>query len=138
MIKYCPSAKPIGTMKLPDYRLDFAYCKKNSDQGGCDLISDPGNIMYGILYELPQDELDELSILSGHGEGLWTGMDICLIDENGHAVPAQTYIIPTPGGAFRPSADYVKPILKGIDVLEVPDDYKNQVRQIIQDATGGE
>ncbi|MBT3366233.1 MAG: gamma-glutamylcyclotransferase [Desulfobacula sp.] len=135
MTRFCPSAKSLGLMKLLDHKLKFSFCKKNSDNGGCNLESFPGNVMYGILYELPEQELRDLDRLSGHGEGLWTNMHINLVNEKGKTIPALTYVIPTPGGDFTPSDDYVRPILKGLEVLPIPDEYKGQVRQIIHDAT---
>ncbi len=132
MTRFCPTAKSLGVMKLNDYRLKFAYCKKNSDQGGCHLESFPGNTMYGVLYELPEKELKDLDQLSGHGDGLWTGMKIHLINEKGEKIPAQTYIIPTPGDDFSPSEVYVRPILKGLNDLPIPEEYKTQVKEIIQ------
>ena len=135
MTRFCPSAKSLGLMKLIGYKLTFSFCKIDSDQGGCDLDSCPGNVMYGVLYEWPEKELRDLDRLSGHGDGLWTNMHINLINEKNEIVPAQTYVIPTPGGDFSPSESYVKPILTGIESLPIPDDYKNQIRQIIHDAT---
>lgn len=134
MTRFCPSAKSLGVMRLLDYKLKFSFCKKNSDQGGCDLESCPGNVMYGILYELPEKELRDLNRLSGHGDGLWTNMSINLINEKEEVVPAQTYVIPTAGDDYTPSEAYVRPILTGLEVLPIPDDYKKQVKQIINDA----
>ncbi len=134
MNRLCPSAKSLGLMKLKDYKLSFSFCKKNSDQGGCDLESCPGNIMYGILYEMPKKELLDLEKLSGHGDGLWTSMHINLTSDKGEVIPAQTYVIPTPSGAFSPTEAYVRPILAGLGCLPVPDDYRAQVKQIISDA----
>jgi gamma-glutamylcyclotransferase len=134
MNRFCPSANSLGIMKLPDYRLKFAYCKKNSNQGGCHLESYPGNTMYGVLYELPQQELKDLDQLSGHGDGLWTSMKIHLITEKGEKIPAQTYIIPTPGDDFSPSESYVRPIFKGLNELPFPEKYKAQVFGIIKKA----
>ena len=135
MTRFCPSAKSLGLMRLLDHKLKFSFCKKNSDQGGCNLESYPGNIMYGILYEMPKKELMDLDRLSGHGDGLWTNMHINLINEQGETIKAQTYVIPTSIGDYTPSEAYVKPILTGLGALPIPDDYKAQVKQIIHDAT---
>lgn len=134
MTRFCPSAKSLGIFRLPGYRLSFAYCKKNRPDGGCDLVSAPENLMFGVLYEMPPSELSNLSKLSGHGDGLWTDMQITLLDENDREVPAKTYIIPTPSGDFSPVADYVAPILKGLDQPGIPESYKNQVKEIIDSA----
>lgn len=134
MKRFCPTAKSLGVMELHDYRLTFAHCKKNSIQGGCHLESCPGNVMYGVLYQLPEKELRDLDQLSGHGDGLWTGMKIHLMNGKGEKIPAQTYIIPTPGDAFSPSDTYVRPILKGLNDLPIPESYKAQVIEIIGNA----
>ena len=87
----CPTAEPVGVMRLLDYRLGFAACGRDPSRGGCTLEEVPGNTMYGLLYALPAKELADLDRAAGLEEGLWARLNITLIDsetKNVIAMPA--------------------------------------------------
>ena len=130
----CPSAEPVGVMRLPDYRLGFAACGRDSSRGGCTLEEVPGNTMYGLLYALPAKELADLDRAAGLEEGLWARLNIILIDSEGAEVPASTYIIPDPAEGYHPPESYTHPILLGAKDLSLPPTYIKQLEAVIQAA----
>ena len=136
MKKYCPSAQPLGVMSLKGYRLGFAACGADPSVGGCTLIEDPANTMYGVLYSLPAKELADLDSASGLDKGLWATIKITLINDMGQKVPANTLTIPDPAGPYRPPETYTTPILVGAEAWPLPAEYIKQLEEIIRDAQG--
>jgi gamma-glutamylcyclotransferase len=136
MKKYCPSAESLGVMRFKGYRMGFALCGADPSVGGCTLVEDPGNTMYGVLYSLPAEELAELDAASGVDKGLWATIKITLINDKGQKVPANTLTIPDPAGRYRPPETYTTPILVGARAWPLPAAYIKQLEEIIRKAQG--
>ncbi|MGE5840896.1 MAG: gamma-glutamylcyclotransferase family protein [Deltaproteobacteria bacterium] len=134
MKKYCPSAKPLGVMRLKGYRMGFALCGADPSVGGCTLVEDAAHTMYGVLYSLPAKELADLDAASGVDRGLWATIKITLTDEKGQKVPANTLTIPDPAGPYRPPETYTTPIMVGAKAWPLPATYIKQLEGIIRDA----
>jgi len=134
MKKYCPSAEPLGVMSLKGYRMGFAVCGADPSMGGCTLVEDPGNTLYGVLYSLSAKELADLEAASGVDKGLWGVIKITLTDDKGQQVPANTLTIPAPGGPYRPPETYTSPILVGARAWPLPAAYIKQLEEIIRNA----
>jgi gamma-glutamylcyclotransferase len=136
MRKYCPSAKPLGVMGLEGYRLGFSTCGADPSVGGCTLVEDPRNIMYGVLYGLPAKELADLHTASGVEKGLWAILQITLVNDKGEKVPANTLTIPDPAGKHNPPDTYTAPIMTGAQFWPLPEAYVTQLQEIIREAQG--
>lgn len=134
MKKYCPSAEPLGVMRLKGYRMGFALCGADPSVGGCTLVEDADNTMYGVLYSLPAKELADLDAASGVDKGLWAVIKITLTDDRGRKVPANTLTIPDPAGPYRPPEAYTNPILVGAKAWPLPAAYIKQLEEIIRKA----
>ncbi len=134
MRKYCPSAEPLGVMSLKGYRMGFALCGADPSVGGCTLVEDPGNMMYGILYRLPAKELADLDAASGVDKGLWSTIRITLTNKRGQRVPANTLTIPDPAGPYQPPETYTRPILLGARAWPLPEGYIKQLEDLILNA----
>jgi len=133
--KYCPTAESLGVFRLKGYRLGFAACGPDPSSGGCTLVEDLGNTMYGVLYKMPSKERQILDKASGYDTGLWTKLDINLLDDNDNIVPANTSVIPNPSGAHAPTDSYTRPILSGAKSIPLPADYIAQLEAVIRDAS---
>jgi hypothetical protein len=133
--KYCPTAASMGIFRLEGYRLGFAACGPDPSHGGCTLVKDPENTMYGILYKMPVEERKTLDQASGYDTGLWTKLDITVLDSDDRPLPANTSVIPNPGGPHSPPASYTRPILDGARSIPLPAHYITQLEEIINDAS---
>lgn len=129
---YCPSAEPVGIMRLKGYRLGFARCRKDPTVGGCTLEADAGNTMLGILYRLPAEELALLDQASGVDKRHWVPENITLVDEQGREIAANTYVIPDPDWNYAPAEDYTRRIMLGARAWSLPADYLAQLEAIIR------
>lgn len=129
MQDFAPSAKPLGIMKLKGYRMGFGACLREGVTG-CTLDVAPDEVMYGIQYELSKEDMDKLDD-AAVADDMWARKDITLIDEQGSEVQSVTYEIPGLTRIIAPSDDYVRPILKGLDDLDLPDDYIRKMTRLI-------
>jgi hypothetical protein len=125
MRRFCPNAKPAGVGRITGYRVGFAGYTPDGTRGGCQLLELPGHEVFGLVYELSDDEATQLDEISGVGQGFYRriGVSVEMAAEFGGAVSAVTYVIPQPIAGFRPSADYVRPILAGARALQLPATY---------------
>ena len=128
-----PSAKSLGVMKLDGYRMGFAKCHDNSS-GGCTLVDEEGGVIYGIQYEMSDEDLAVLDKAAGVDKGLWRHRPIEITDQDGNVFSSSTYFIPDPTGPEAPTDDYVRPILKGLADLPIPSEYVEKMKNIIKQA----
>lgn len=128
-----PTAKPLGLMQLKGFRMGFAKCHDQSS-GGCTLVSEKGAALYGMQYELTNEEMAILDKAAGVDSDLWRHRPIEITDENGKVHQSSTYFIPDASGPDSPSDDYVRPILNGLQALPFPAEYVEKMKQIINDA----
>jgi gamma-glutamylcyclotransferase (GGCT)/AIG2-like uncharacterized protein YtfP len=60
MKQRCPSAKFVCRAKLPSHRLAFTLKSAERDCGVADVLRDETKAVWGVAYELPEDELKDL------------------------------------------------------------------------------
>jgi hypothetical protein len=130
--KFCPNAESMGIFRLKGYRLGFAACGPDPSSGGCTLVKDPDNTMYGILYKMPLKERQNLDKASGYDTGLWAKLDITVLDDDNNPVPANTSMIPNPSGPHVPPVSYTRPILAGAKEISLPPHYIEQLEAIVK------
>lgn len=136
MHKFCPHAESTIVASESGYRVTFARYDSSGPGGGCNLQEAPGHRIYGLVYELSDDEFDQLDRISGVDRGYYRRVELQLRGADGEMMNAWTYVMPNPGDAFRPSASYVQPILAGAEASNLPADYRAELREIVRVATG--
>jgi hypothetical protein len=133
MVRYCPTAVPVGVASLSGYTLCFDTYSPDDPRGGCNLRKVAEQEILGILYELTPKELAGLDDISGVAQGFYEQIDVTVI-RDGHEIPAITYRIPAPGGPYHPPAAYVRPILDGAREWNLPEEYIAKLNQIVESA----
>ncbi len=124
-----PSAKSLGIMQLKGYRLGFGECVR-AGVTGCTLDEAPDETLYGVQYELSKEDMDKLNG-AAVSDDMWAQKPVTLTDANGDKVQSVTYEIPGLTRIIAPSDEYVKPILKGLDDLDLPASYIEGMKQLI-------
>lgn len=133
MRRFVPEATPTVTARLEGYRVRFAGYGSG---GGCDLERESGHIIYGLVYELTDEQTAQLDDISGVGSGAYRRQDVTvgLSDDDNESLPAITYVIPNPVVPFRPAPEYTRPILAGARHLQFPDDYVAELEGMVRRA----
>lgn len=132
MQNIAPSARSLGIMQLKGYRLGFGECARVGVTG-CTLDEAPEEVMYGVQYELSQEDMDKLNG-AAVSDDMWALKSVALTDANGAEVKSVTYEIPGLTRIIAPSDEYVRPILKGLDDLDLPSSYVESMKQLIVQA----
>jgi hypothetical protein len=133
MRHYCPTATPVGLMRLSGYELDFAKCP-GGERGGCTLRPVEGAELWGIQYEMSASDHHQLEEISGIPTGDWARQPVVVQDENGASIETSTFIVPNSPGPFAPPDSYVAPILRGAVENHLPAEYVARLRELISDA----
>ena len=123
--RFCPSAEPVGVGRISGYRVSFAAYTADGTRGGCQLLDETGHDVFGLVYELSETEAAHLDDISGVGQDFYTRIEVAvdMLSDGGAALPCVTYVIPQPVLGFRPSTEYVRPILAGARALQLPGEY---------------
>src|SRR5262249_1227776 len=66
MKQRCPLAKFVWRAKLPAHRLAFTLKSAKRDCGVADVLHDQTKVVWGVVYELPYDELKNLDKKEGY------------------------------------------------------------------------
>ncbi len=123
MQRFCPNARATEIGTVSGWRVGFAAHGLGGSGGGCHLLPETGHIVHGLIYEMDDTTLAQLDDISGVGQGMYQQIAVTVTTASGEAVEAITYVIPSPIGAFQPSAAYVRPILAGARATGLPADY---------------
>ena len=135
MRAFCPSATPLGVMRLDDHEMGFRKCA-NPAKGGCTLVPTPGGIVLGVNYEMSDADMRKLDEASGTAAEDWVRRPVTVRDGEGRPVETTTYVIPRPSGPHAPGDSYVVPIFKGAAALGFPAEYVKRLQAIIAAAQG--
>lgn len=132
MGKFCPTATPGETGSVSGWRVTFAAHNLGGSNGGCHLIEAADHTIYGLLYELDDTTLAQLDSISGVDQGMYKQIPVQVTTSSGESVSAITYLIPNSQGDFQPSANYVRPILKGAIDCVLPAEYQAEITALVE------
>lgn len=113
-----PHARFLFTAHFPETRLVFV----DSDQvrGIPSLLPEPGNTVWGGVFEIPDDEVPGLTDAE-EGEGRIAGWDLKAVDREGNKHHCLTFVAKTsPNGEHRPAPDHLASMIKGARHWSLP------------------
>lgn len=116
----CPSARAIGIAELPGHEL--RWNKRSSDGSGkCDIVVSDAASVFGVLYEIANDEKHDLD----RAEGLGFGYEEIEIEVNcgGERVTAKAYRATDTDTALRPYTWYRGLVIAGAKEHGLPAPY---------------
>ncbi len=62
----CPSAILVTVGSLPDFRLAFTVRSAGWSAGAADVVESPGDRVWGLVFELTDEDLEQLDRFEGH------------------------------------------------------------------------
>ena len=90
MAKYCAGAKAVEIGRLKGYRVCFSTYGPGSDAGGCNLEKVEGEEIYGLLYEMTEQEFEALDKIAGVEKGYYKRLEAAVTVEGSKEVKAFT------------------------------------------------
>ena len=125
--KSLPDAKLVGKVTLKEHKVAFSsFTEDGSPEmmyGGCHLEAAPGQTLYGVLYEISDDELAKLDKLTRVEQGRYIKKFPTVVDENGRSYKTVAHSIKNPKGKSRPTKDYMDHMIKGANEHGFPKHY---------------
>ncbi|KAK3850637.1 hypothetical protein Pcinc_042670 [Petrolisthes cinctipes] len=124
---YCelilPPPPPPST-HTQDYRLDFNYFSQRWKGAAATIVEAPGHHVYGIVWEINDDDLDNLDRQEGVSQGIYRVLKVEVETDSRETLTARSYQIANPQhDDRRPSAVYLDVIINGARENGLPEDY---------------
>jgi gamma-glutamylcyclotransferase (GGCT)/AIG2-like uncharacterized protein YtfP len=126
MKKYCPNLEFYTTAKLYNYKIYFPYYSTNYKGGLSGILEEPGEIVYGAIYQIPEAEILKLDTLEGVPDNEYKRETFWVEDFNGHKIEADIYRVVDPKQTYEASPSYLDIMIKGAKSRNFPAEYINR------------
>jgi len=113
MKQYTPSLKYVMNAQLPNFEIQFRKYSDNMQGGISSIIPKPGGMIYGVLYYIPKQEMDELDILEDVPLGIYSRETFQVLGEDGQWYAADLYRVTEPKGPYTPAKQYLDLMIAG-------------------------
>jgi len=135
----CPSTRFASIARADGYRLEFTRFSKNRQCGVADIVASAGSDVWGVVFEIPDDEVNVLDKSEGYSPGRGREknayerfqLDVFRQGSNASPITVWTYVVVNKlKSAPKPSAEYKATILAGARHWKLPADYVEELERI--------
>lgn len=138
---HCPSARLVLPARLADHRLAFSIESKRNWHGGvADVVSSPGDEVWGALWAIDGGDSHELDVQEGlfRDPPAYRRYELTVETTAGDAVTCRSYQVadPDPTG-FDPSPAYKATLLRGARAVGLPPHYVAAIEAIVENGYAG-
>lgn len=128
----CPESKFLERANLPEYRLGFTRRSMQVRKCGvADVISEPGSLVWGVLYSLTPKDVRLLDRFEGVHRSSYQQVRVEVRLEGETHQSAMTYeVVTKEPEEIPPSAAYMDGILTGARERGLPAEYVKQLEQM--------
>jgi gamma-glutamylcyclotransferase (GGCT)/AIG2-like uncharacterized protein YtfP len=120
MSKRVPAAEAIGPGRLDGFRLTFNVYSTEWEGGAANLELDENAHVWGVLWEVPDDQLSGLDAYQGHPT-FFRREDVAALGPSGQVI-AWTYRVAHQEGYVRPTDSYLLCLRSAIRINGLPPD----------------
>lgn len=126
----CPDAQFECVVKLADYELEFPRASKKRGCGVASITERPGSDVYGVLFNLSDEDFVKLDRAEGVAVGAYTReqVEVEALDTVRHL--AQTYIAVRADSPPLPSREYLDILILGAIEHGLPPEYVEGLKRI--------
>lgn len=103
----CPSAELISTAKLENHRLEFTIFSPKRNCGCADVIPSPGDYVYGLLFNLSNEDMRAMDEFEGHPIH-YRRVQKEVVDMNNKSLLVETYEVANKEKELHPSDQYLQ------------------------------
>jgi hypothetical protein len=121
MMKVSLQARALGPARLDGYRLEFNVRSREFGGGAANTIADPGGRVWGVLWDVPDSDLEAFSSYQGDDPAASHAVDVEVEGPNG-VVTARTLMIDSQAGFVRPTESYLRTLHAAISAHGLPAD----------------
>jgi hypothetical protein len=121
MLQTSPNARAVGAASLAGHRLEFNVRSRDLGGGAANAIPDRDRRLWGVLWEVPDDELTGFDSFRGEAKSDTHGIDVEVQGPDG-PVTARTMILASDAGFVRPTDAYLNLLHAGARAHGLPDE----------------
>lgn len=128
--KHCPNATFVSKAVLLNFEVQFNFLSKKYNAGCTGVEYAPGKTVYGVIYEVSEEDMKYLDTIEGVPEGKYYRQTLIVVDEAGKFIPVEVYRTSHPSGPYRSCRLYVGKMLQGAKMHGLPDAYVEELQQL--------
>jgi gamma-glutamylcyclotransferase (GGCT)/AIG2-like uncharacterized protein YtfP len=113
-----PNARALGPARLGGFRLAFDVYSTEWQGGAADVAPDADGHVWGVLWDVPDEELKGLDAFQGHPT--FFRREEMVVELGGEMVSAWTYRVAHQEGYVRPTDAYLAHLYSAIRVQGLP------------------
>lgn len=125
MRQRCPSARAVFRARLDHYRLDFTHPSRRWRGGAADVLPCVGDCVWGVVYELHEEDLERLD----RYEGGYERVVLYVSDDAGREHPVLSYAV-REKTRLPPTRAYLDKMLRWGGAWSFPDAYLGRLRRL--------
>jgi cation transport regulator ChaC len=129
----CRQPKAIAVARLPDHQLAFFGYSKKWDGGEATLIRQPGDVLWGVVYQLSfadAEHLDSWQDVRLDGTGPYFHYPVVVADDRRNNYSVLLYKKDAAGALNPPSREHLDYIIAGAQSHGLPPDYLARIRKM--------
>jgi gamma-glutamylcyclotransferase (GGCT)/AIG2-like uncharacterized protein YtfP len=134
----CPSARFVAVASLPDHRLAFTRYAKDRGCGTCDGVSEPGQDIWGVVFDLSEADLGRMDASEGYQPGrpltdnayFREQREVYRDGKQDQPIVVWLYFANRQPNAPLPNAAYKRQLVEGARYWGLPEEYQAQLRRI--------
>ncbi len=121
----CPSARFLTVARLPGYRLAFTIFSSKRNCGCADIVADPSGTVFGILYEISQEDIARLDVFEGVPGGHYRRITLNVILDDGRRISTEAYVVARKSKTpIPPSKQYMGLLISAAVKRSFPKQYR--------------
>ena len=98
---------------LPNFRVEFRRFSTDMQGGISSIMEAPGEMVRGVIYEVPVQEVKALDSLEDLPKGLYRRDTFLVLGEDGQWHQADLYRVVNPTGPYDPAPQYIDMMIEG-------------------------
>jgi gamma-glutamylcyclotransferase (GGCT)/AIG2-like uncharacterized protein YtfP len=124
MARVAPGHRVLGVAELRERRLAFTRRSLRTGSGVADILAAPGESVWGVLYEIDDEQLAAIDQKEGNGWAYQRRVLDVQLREDGSQHAAHVYAVITPDAEHvDPSQEYFELILAAAGARGLPEQY---------------
>ncbi len=130
MRERCPDSKLVGKAVLKNYKLDFDIFSSKRGGGCADIIPSSDDEVWGLLYELTEQDMKKLDAAEGVDGGHYRRIVVTVEDNSERILEVQTYEAVDKKPFIKPTRAYLAMIKTGARQFNFPESYRKELERV--------
>ncbi len=128
-LKRVPSANALGTGILRHHQLTFCKVSWKDGSGKCGIVASDRDEVFGVLFEIPVSDKQELDKIEGLGKG-YDEKEVEISRANEKSIVAFTYYATAVDLALKPFTWYLRHVVEGAREADLPGYYIRKLEKV--------